>query len=102
MQLLGITEADAIIILASDMKNNEQTINESIIIFDEIKEKLNAISNALHQAQIGAQQTQTAADLALNNASESQIAAEHITSVSQTMAENVSDLIEVAALLKDE
>jgi methyl-accepting chemotaxis protein len=101
MQYLGVKEADALVVLASDMDQSTEEILYSIDVFKEIENKLDAIDNALSQAKIGAQQTVTAAELSLKNASESTEAAEHITSISQTMAENVSELIEVAALLKD-
>jgi hypothetical protein len=83
------------------MDKSTQEILFSIDVFKEMETKLDEINNALSQAKIGAQQTVMAAQLALENASESTKAAEHITSISQTMAENVSDLIEIAALLKD-
>jgi len=102
MQMLGVREADSIILLSSEMQNSAKEIDQSVAMFMDIDKKLDSIVHALQEAQVGAEQTKTAADLALNNAAESKIAAQHITSVSQTMAENVSDLIEVAALLKDE
>jgi len=101
MQYLGIKEADALVVLASDMDTSKKEIAYSVGVFEEMAQKLDDIDNALSQAQIGAEQTVTAANLSLNNAAESTEAAEHITKISQNMAENVSELIEVAALLKD-
>lgn len=101
MRYLGLKEADSLVVLATDMDKSTQEILFSIDVFKEMETKLDEINNALSQAKIGAQQTVMAAQLALENASESTKAAEHITSISQTMAENVSDLIEIAALLKD-
>ena len=101
MQFLGIKEADALIILTSDMQSNTREVLDTLTLFEDVQERINIIENALSEAKVGAEQISTAADLALTNAEESKGAASHITSISQTMAENVSDLIEVAALLKD-
>ncbi len=101
MQLFGIKEAESLIVLATDMDRNTLELKESVALFSDIQNHLNSIEHSVLEAKIGAEQTVQAADLALKNAQESNEAAAHITSVSQNMAENVSNLIEVAALLKD-
>jgi len=101
MQVLGIKEADSLITLSEDMQYNTKEIEFSVKTFSDIDEKLQEIETALRQSQIASEQIVTAANLALTNAKESKIAAEHIQSISSTMADNVGDLIEVAAQFKD-
>lgn len=100
MQTLGVKEADELIILSSDMKNNTDEIAKTLKVFEDVQNKIDTIEHALSEAKLGAEQIATAADLALSNAQESEKAAQHITSVSEKMAENVTSLIEVAALLE--
>ena len=101
MQTLGIKEADDMVVLAVDMSRVTDDIGSGIADFHKVSTKLEAISNALTESQVGAEQTLTAAQLSFDNSKESKIAAEHIIELSSDMAEHVSELIEVAALLKD-
>jgi methyl-accepting chemotaxis protein len=102
MQVLGVKEAESLIGLANDMDDNTVEIAHNLKTFSDINIKLEEIESALSQSEVASQQTLTAADLSLSNAEESRVAAEHIQNISQTMAENVSELIEIAALLKDD
>lgn len=101
MQTQGIIEADAIIALSEVMDKNTINIDQNIQTFDNISNKINEIASALEEAQTGASQTQTAAELTQKNVQESEIAAEHIQSISNVMADNISELIEISAIIKD-
>jgi len=101
MQTLGIKEAESLIVTASQMTQSSKEIEQSVAVFNVIDTQVDEIAAALAQTQIASQQTVTAAELSENNANESKIAAEHISKTTQVMAENVSELIEVAASLKD-
>jgi methyl-accepting chemotaxis protein len=100
MEILGIKEAESLIVLAEEMQKNSQEIEKNIGIFADIDAELNEIENALSQAEIGATQTLTAAEISFSNAKESNIAAQHIIETAQRMAESVTELIEVAAAIK--
>ena len=102
MKTQGIAEANDIIVLSSEMKENTAEIDQNTQTFKEVSIKLDEISHALEEAKVGAEQTLTAADLALSNAQESEVAAHHIQSISNTMTDNVSELIEITAMMKDE
>ena len=102
MQLFGVKEAEALIVLSLEMDESTQKIDESVEMFTTIGKEMESIDHAISEAKIGSEQIEAAAEIAFNNISESKSAAEHIRDLSGKMAENVSNLIEVATFLKGE
>ena len=101
MRREGVLEADSIIALSAVMERNAEKIEENVRIFENVGSRLAQIASALQEAQVGAEQTQTAAELTRKNVQESEIAAEHIHAITGTMTDRVGELIEISAMMKD-
>ena len=98
---LGVKEAEDLIVLSSDMKDSSEEISKNVDVFNEIQNRIEEIDEALKQSQIASQQIQQASNLAFDNTNESKQAAQSITKTTNIMADKVTELVDLAAVLKD-